>query len=138
MNSKTTRYRSNPVEVDAWRFMPDDPNKPEWVDLGWFHEEIVPEPMGNRRRGSPIMIVPTNHGPTTARIGDWIIRNSTGEVYPCSDSIFTEKYRPAEADELVYHACKLVPYEERWFKTRSLVDSLGYKLMATYRLVSRE
>jgi hypothetical protein len=38
--------------------------------------------------------VPTRHGPVLAREGDWIIRGTESELYPCENSVFVRKYEP--------------------------------------------
>jgi hypothetical protein len=88
------RYRKKPVVIDAWQFDPYAP-APDWINLVWFHEEIETDSKGRKRRGAPIIIIPTLEGKMTARIGDWIIRGTKGEVYPCKPDIFAQCY---EAD----------------------------------------
>jgi hypothetical protein len=39
--------------------------------------------------------VETLEGPLTIRCGDWLIRGTEGEFYPCKDSVFTRKYEHA-------------------------------------------
>lgn len=92
------RWRKKPVIIDAWKFDPScaPAECPSWVDLSWWHEEIVPEPMGKRRRGSPCLLIPTAEGTMRANVGDWIIRGVKGEVYPCKPDIFEATYEPAE------------------------------------------
>lgn len=36
--------------------------------------------------------VQTLEGPLTIRKGDWLIRGTEGEYYPCKDSVFRRKY----------------------------------------------
>lgn len=91
------RYRKKPVVIDAWQFMPDKIDIPEWVHLSWFCEEVIRGPFNSTRRGSPIVQIPTLEGTMTARIGDWIIRGVNGEVYPCKPDIFEKTYEPEEA-----------------------------------------
>lgn len=40
-------------------------------------------------------LIPTLEGPHLAREGDWIIRGTEGELYPCKPSVFARKYEPA-------------------------------------------
>lgn len=37
-------------------------------------------------------VIPTLEGPHLAREGDWIIRGTEGELYPCKPSVFARKY----------------------------------------------
>lgn len=39
-------------------------------------------------------LIPTLEGPHLAREGDWIIRGTEGELYPCKPSVFARKYEP--------------------------------------------
>lgn len=34
--------------------------------------------------------------PIPVNMGDWIIRGTKGEYYPCDDEVFKAKYRPVE------------------------------------------
>lgn len=49
------------------------------------------EIVGEVRHGFEI---PTLEGPMSAHVGDWVIRGTEGEFYPCKDSVFRRKYRP--------------------------------------------
>ena len=93
--------RKKPVIVQAWQFDPAaaPTDVPSWVSLNWWHEEIVPEPMGKRRRGSPCLLVPTLEGVMRANIGDWLIRGVQGEVYPCRPDIFEATYECVDEPE---------------------------------------
>jgi hypothetical protein len=39
--------------------------------------------------------IPTLEGDMRADAGDWIIRGTEGEFYPCKPSVFKRKYEPA-------------------------------------------
>jgi hypothetical protein len=39
-------------------------------------------------------VIPTLEGAHLAREGDWIIRGTEGELYPCKPSVFARKYEP--------------------------------------------
>lgn len=41
----------------------------------------------------------TNHGRVVADIGDWIIQQVDGEIYPIKDALFKETYEPVEVYE---------------------------------------
>lgn len=45
--------------------------------------------------GERCLIILTLEGEMVARYGDWIIKGTEGEFYPCKDSVFQRKYRPA-------------------------------------------
>lgn len=45
------------------------------------------------------LIIATPEGEMRANFGDWIIRGTEGEFYPCKDSVFKRKYEPANEGE---------------------------------------
>lgn len=54
----------------------------------------------DRERSLPIILQPlpeitiqTLEGNMICNIGDWVIRGTEGEFYPCKDSVFQRKYR---------------------------------------------
>lgn len=95
------KYRKKPVVIDAWEFRGHAIGAPEWIRPEWFFEEIIPahpgDPAHMRRRGSPLLNIPTLEGTMRANIGDWIIRGVKGEVYPCKPDIFAATYEPASS-----------------------------------------
>lgn len=89
MNTGAGRYTSRPVTIEAFRWggqpLSDAPD--------WFKEaegrgdvEVLPS--------SGVDVV-TNEGVMRCNIGDWIIKGTEGELYPCKDSVFQRKYEPA-------------------------------------------
>jgi hypothetical protein len=46
--------------------------------------------------GKPVLKIQTLEGVMTARLGDWIIRGTAGEFYPCKPEIFAQIYEPAD------------------------------------------
>jgi hypothetical protein len=92
-------YRKKPVVIEAWRFMGQYFDAPEWILPVFFHEEIVPphpgDPYKQRRRGSPVLVIPTPEGTMRANIGDWIIKGVKSEIYPCKPDIFDATYEEA-------------------------------------------
>jgi hypothetical protein len=91
------RYRKKPLVVEAWRFDTRELFRdwPDWVHNGWLHEDIITEPSGKQRRGSPCLLIPTPEGAMRANPGDWIIRGVKGEVYPCKPDVFETTYERA-------------------------------------------
>lgn len=45
------------------------------------------------------LFIPTPEGPMRARFGDWIIRGTVGEFYPCMDKVFKVKYRKVSTEK---------------------------------------
>jgi hypothetical protein len=86
-----SRYRKKPVEIDAFRWTggPDQTEDPEWIcDALRSGDVRFADP------GTPecTMLIETLEGTMTARMGDWIIRGTQGEIYPCKPKIFEQIY----------------------------------------------
>lgn len=84
-----SRFRKRPVEVDAWQFNGEDrPDWPVWVkshpDTAIHYERERPQPL--------YISIDTLEGEMRAQKGDWIIRGTAGELYPCKPDIFAEIY----------------------------------------------
>lgn len=84
------KFRSKVVEIDAWQWNADIFGMPDWIPA--YHCE------GERcviEAATGCMTIPTLEGVMTASPGDWIIRGTEGELYPCKPSVFQRKYEPA-------------------------------------------
>jgi hypothetical protein len=44
------------------------------------------------------LIIQTLEGDMQGNIGDWLIKGTNGEFYPCKDDIFRKKYEPIDKD----------------------------------------
>ncbi len=89
-------YRKKPVVVEAIRWTGDNlhkviemtgllPPAKQWM---WEeYEQVVKE---------KVLKIFTPSGPVIASIGDWIIKDAEGEVYPCKPDIFEKTYEPVE------------------------------------------
>lgn len=82
------KFRKKPVVIDAVQ-VPLPVDYPEWVAQAHASGHLWALQDGSVR-------VKTNHGTTMAKRGDWIIRQTTGEVYPCAPDIFAASYEPVE------------------------------------------
>jgi hypothetical protein len=57
------------------------------------------------------VVVKTLEGDMQGNIGDWLIKGTKGEFYPCKDDVFRQKYEPIDKDGV--HAMTAVgPGEE--------------------------
>lgn len=96
------RYRKKPVTVEAvrlsWR---------TWNEVCGFVGHIVNPARPARyaddcsddcgESGPYIELdIPTSEGTMRAMHGDWIIRGTKGELYPCKPDVFAEVYEPVE------------------------------------------
>lgn len=100
-----TRYRSKPVEIEArqWEGTPEAATPIiNWV-LGHggtarWHEAIEAVYDEEGEMLTPKIpegiYISTLEGIMHAKPGDWIIRGTENEFYPCIDSVFRRKYEP--------------------------------------------
>lgn len=95
------KYRKKPVVIEAWQFDPLAFDHPSWVEPAWWSEEILNNlsPTGrvmSQVRGETVLVIPNEHGPVKARLGDWVIKGVNGEIYPCTDDVFQKTYERVE------------------------------------------
>lgn len=84
------RYRKKPVEVEAILFDGDNV-KDVWLwakleTMTWTHDKRL--------------LIPTLEGGMEASPGDYIIRGTGGELYPCKPDRFEETYEDADKPDL--------------------------------------
>lgn len=82
------KYRSKVVEIEAFQW------KAGYVAPAWFldaRKNGIAFPDNEGGCG-----IKTLEGTMRASIGDWIIRGTEGELYPCKPSVFERKYEPTE------------------------------------------
>lgn len=85
------RYRSKPVEIEAVQYEAGFAWKLEQLSQNIISSPIL-EPREGNERGEYIQIK-TLEGTMTAIPGDWIIKGTEGEFYPCKPSVFERKYK---------------------------------------------
>jgi hypothetical protein len=83
------KFRSKAVEIDAILW---DGKLESLRGLGTWSESCV---IGQDLASDDVQIE-TLEGIMTAKVGDWIIRGTEGELYPCKDSVFQRKYEAVE------------------------------------------
>lgn len=83
------KYRSKPVEIEAIRYM--GPFSIDEMYEAWdgFHDV-------GRLSDTGFFHIKTIEGLMLAKIGDWIIKGTIGEFYPCVDEVFRKKYEAIE------------------------------------------
>ncbi len=86
-----SKFRKNPVIVEAWQFFYSGPTVP-----GVFYPSVSDD--GKTYIGDAY--VTTIHGQIAyLNDGDWVITEPDGEHhYPCKDEIFRSLYRPVGED----------------------------------------
>ena len=77
------KFRKKLVVIEAWQWDGEAAGdaRPDWVRVGEYQTTPDRE-----------LVVPTRVGVRYASPGDWIIRDSMGEVYPCKPHIFRATY----------------------------------------------
>lgn len=92
------KFRKKPVVIEAFqltedaalRYFVDKEQLPFGVSLsGNYHPDI-------RRLYSARATFETREGNIWAEVGDWIIRNVKGGLYPCKPDIFEATYEPVD------------------------------------------
>ena len=89
------KYRSKPVEVEAVQLRWDTWSEMcEFVGVGSL---AANKPEGVMLPDNKIgLLIPTLEGLMLGSEGDWVIKGTEGEFYPCKDSIFKRKYAACE------------------------------------------
>jgi len=88
------KFRKKPVVIEAVQFLPGEKYIQDIVRLaveGSRRVEIVEMP-----GEYPKLFIQTLEGRMEARMGDWIIKGVSGEVYPCKPDIFEATYERVE------------------------------------------
>ena len=89
-----SRFRSKVVEIEAWCNTEDLPHRsdvPGWLQSALDARTVRSDGV-NYHHG---YYIETLEGTMHASYGDWIIRGTEGELYPCKPSVFERKYEAA-------------------------------------------
>lgn len=93
------KYRSKIVEIEAFRFQPKTGeyfrDMPPWLEVAYETDGVGGVDNVGSDVNSSVLQISTLEGTMTAQQGDWIIRGTEGELYPCKPSVFERKYEPA-------------------------------------------
>jgi hypothetical protein len=85
------KYRKKPVEVDAVKIKVGERFFfPDWLMDAVTRNDILIYGFGGPRE----MVIKTLEGNMVAREGDWIIKGTRGEIYPCKDGPFQDTFEP--------------------------------------------
>ena len=85
------KFKSKVVEIEAMQFLTPLSGQEimHWADQ--FDVSIIM----NHDDQETCLKIPTLEGQMRAGPGDWVIRGTENEFYPCKDSVFQRKYEPA-------------------------------------------
>jgi hypothetical protein len=88
-------YRKRPVVVEAEQFVGGSGvyDLIHWINTNRYESGYRD---GMAYGLNEHLVIPTLEGDHKANRGDWIIRGTHGEFYPCKPEIFAETYEPAE------------------------------------------
>lgn len=88
-----TTYRKRGTEVDAFRW---DGRGPDAEYPAWFAKILAFDKASVRGEGESVQMFldpPSGKGnPLVCNLGDWIVRNARGEVFPMTAEKFAETY----------------------------------------------
>lgn len=95
------RFRKKPVVIEAVQFTGEKDNFNAIWDWACPSNDTLQSPVhcGNQEDGSDdytVLYVQTLEGSVLTRPGDWIIKGTAGEFYPCKPGIFDVVYEPAD------------------------------------------
>lgn len=93
----TLRWRKKPVVIEAKQATGTPESNREIID--WTRGSSTPASMDKNAEGRPQLSIATLEGAHWVTPGDWIIRGSKGEHYPCKEDIFAATYEPAGEGE---------------------------------------
>ncbi len=89
-----TRYRSRVVEIEAIEWDGDN-----IAEIRRFMAPSEPHCSAGFTDIDQVIGIQTLEGQMTARVGDYIIKGTEGEFYPCKPSVFQRKYSDAPVGE---------------------------------------
>jgi len=87
------KFRKKPVVIEAIQFLPSRESADAIMELAAGGDRKVHI---FNEHGQYSMVIGTLEGDMEARIGDWIIKGVSGELYPCKPDIFLKTYEVAE------------------------------------------
>jgi hypothetical protein len=87
------KFRKKPVVIEAIQFLPSRESADAIMELAAGGGRKVHI---SNNEGQYSMVIGTLEGDMEARIGDWIIKGVSGELYPCKPDIFLKTYEVAE------------------------------------------
>lgn len=99
MSAPGGSYRKRPVIIRALRWTGD--NIAEVIVFMRPQEPIYVNNLSHMKftNADDVVGIETLEGIVVAAKGDWIIRGTAGELYPCKPEIFEDVYEPVEAGD---------------------------------------
>lgn len=89
------KFRARPIVIEAVQLTKQlAENRLFWPEWMRGHDSTATQM--DRPSGVWWVSIDTPEGRMRADVGDWIIRGTEGELYPCKPSIFARKYEAVE------------------------------------------
>ncbi|MCZ9310627.1 hypothetical protein PAF15_01370 [Weissella koreensis] len=90
------KAKKKPIVLDVWQVveLTIDSNIPEWIFNAIFSDRVLNE---SREEGVEL-VVTTLEGKMEAKIGDYIVKGTKGEIWPVRKDIFEETYDIVEGE----------------------------------------
>lgn len=97
-------FTKKPVTVEAMRWDGENEHEiAEWA--GWEEVQI-------KTSNPPFLVVRTFEGTTLASVGDWIIKGTKGEFYPCKPDVMADVYETTQGTFVCDRCKKMLPSDE--------------------------
>ena len=87
-SARPRKYRVKPAEVEAIRYWPGENCESVHAFIGAEHD-------ADTCYAGAELVIFTDRGSETVKPGDWIVRDSSGDVHRCLDSTFAATYEEA-------------------------------------------
>ena len=84
MESLTRKFRKKPVVIEAVQLTKENKD----MVFNWIPGNVYPVWVDKL----PAIKIETLEGDMIAQVGDWVIKGTEGEFYPCKDKIFKDIY----------------------------------------------
>lgn len=108
------KFRKKPVVVEAFQWLGRSWDVPDWArhhrDLDFPVTAAVDFEDGCE---DDSLCVQTLHGRTRAILGDWVIRGTSGDLWPCKPDIFEATYEPVGGLTMTITDARLREIRER-------------------------
>lgn len=91
------KFRSKPVVIEAMQFT--DESKDQCFHFVTCNKYASFDCDADIKKARPTLIIQTLEGDMKAQVGDWIIKGTRGEFYPCKPDVFAVKYEAVEPEQ---------------------------------------
>lgn len=94
VSAEVRRFRKKPVEIEAMYFSGRNGARiASWCGGRYRSEDKPSDPFDTAH----FVDIPTLEGVMTASVGEWVIRGTRGEFYPCKPGPFADTFEEVSA-----------------------------------------